>query len=451
MDIMKIIKNKLKLSYAQIIALSFLCIIIVGALLLCLPISSRDFKSTPFFDCLFTAVSSTCITGLIVVDTATHWSVFGQCVILFMIQLGALGFMTTFTLVSFLFRRKINLRERKLLMMASGSDELQGVVRLIRKILFGTFLFEFIGAVFLSIRFIPKMGVARGIYNALFHSVSAFCNAGFDLMGKYEKFSSFTLFCDDYIVNITIMALILTGGLGFIVWDDIYKHKLHFKKYELHSKIVLISTLVLVFAGTLAFYFLEKNTVLSDMPQAEKWLASAFMAVGPRTAGMNTVPIDKMSEGGILLTKIFMFIGGNPASTAGGVKTTTVLLLVVSCVSAARRNHRVVIGKRTIDNENLRHAAAIATIYLTLIFTATILLCAFEPYSEKVLSYEVISAIGTVGLSFGITKSLCVFSKTVLMLLMYAGRVGAMGLMLIFFERKREIPLTRPVEKILVG
>lgn len=444
-------RKKFKLSYMQIIALSFLCIIALGAFLLCLPISSRTMSWTPFSDCLFTATSSTCITGLVVTDTWTHWSLFGQIVIISMIQLGGLGFMTIFTIASFLFKRQIHLRERKLLMISSGSFELQGVVKLIKKVLFGTLIFELVGAALLSIRFIPKMGLLRGIYNAVFHSISAFCNAGFDLMGKYEQFSSLTLFRDDYIVNITIMALILIGGLGFIVWNDLYEHKFRFKKYELHTKIVLIISAVLVVGGTIVFYLLESNGSLSGMAEGEKWLASAFMAVGPRTAGMSTVPASEMSEGGVFLTKLFMFIGGNPCSTAGGAKTTTVFIFLVSAISSARRNNQVIIAKKRIDNENIRQASAILAIYLLFTLVSVVLICAVEPFTANEVSYEVISAIATVGLSFGITPSLTLFSKIILMLLMFLGRVGAMSLIIMLTEGKKNVPSNRPVDKILVG
>ena len=264
---------KRKLTYTQIIALGFFLIILTGGILLTLPISSRSGEFTPFLNAIFTATSATCVTGLVVYDTFTHWSLFGQIVIICMIQIGGIGFMTIITMLSIFLKRKIGLNERKLLMQSAGSIQIGGVVALILRIIKGTIFFEGIGAILLSIRFIPEMGFLRGIYNAVFHAVSAFCNAGFDLMGRFEKFSSLTRYSDDILVNLTIMSLIVIGGIGFIVWSDIIKFKFNFKKYELHSKIVLTATASLIIVGALVFFIFEsQNGVLANSSVKESIL-----------------------------------------------------------------------------------------------------------------------------------------------------------------------------------
>ena len=284
--ILKLMKHRL--TYTQIITFSFLLVILAGALLLCLPISSAQREWTPFLDSFFTATSATCVTGLVVVDTFTHWSFFGQLVILLLIQIGGLGFMTVMTMFAIFMHRRISLHKRRLLMQASGNLQLNGVTTLIRKIIIGTAFFEGAGTLILAVRFCPKMGFGTGLWNALFHSVSAFCNAGFDLMGKYEKFSSFTTLRSDVVVQLTLMALIVIGGIGFFVWSDLIKCKWHVKRYTLHTKIVLATTVFLILAGWLGFYFLERNGALAGLHEGEKLLAALFQSVTTRTAGFNT-------------------------------------------------------------------------------------------------------------------------------------------------------------------
>ena len=325
-------KEKKHLSQTHMIALGFLLIILTGTLLLMLPVSSRSGEVTDFLSCLFTATSATCVTGLIVFDTFTHWTLFGQLVILTMIQLGGLGFMTVGVFFSIYLRRKIGLRERGLLLESVNGLQIGGVVRLVKKIVKGTVLFEGIGAILLTIRFIPDMGVARGIYNGVFHSISAFCNAGFDIMGRNEPYCSLVPYFDDPIVNLVICFNIVIGGLGFIVWDDITNNKWHFHKYMLHTKIVLVTTAALLVGGTVLIAIFEKNNLMADMSPIQIFWTSLFSSVTARTAGFNTIDTGALTESSKLLTSILMFIGGSPGSTAGGIKTTTLVVMLIYMV-----------------------------------------------------------------------------------------------------------------------
>lgn len=451
MDCMKTNKFRLNLTYTRIIALSFFGIIIVGSLLLTLPVAARSAESTPYINSLFTAVSATCVTGLVTYDTFTHWSLFGQGVILCLIQIGGLGFMTLVTLLAMFLGKNIGLHERRLLMQSAGTLQIGGVVRLLRRIAMGTALFEGIGAVVLAIRFCPKMGFLEGVYNAVFHSVSAFCNAGFDLMGKYTPSSSFTLLYGDVVVNVTIMCLIILGGLGFIVWNDILTFRGQLHKYKLHSKIVIMITAILILGGAVLFFLFEYNHSLSQMSLPDKILASFFGAVTPRTAGFNTVDINQMSDSGSLLTMILMLIGGSPGSTAGGIKTTTFAVLVIGAVASARQNRAINVWKRRLEEDVIRRASAIFIVYLMGIVISTMLICAMQELHLKEVLFETISAAGTVGLSTGITSLLNPVSKILIMILMYGGRVGGLSLALALAERREHVPIERPVEKILIG
>lgn len=332
---MFIIKN-IKLNYTEIIVFGSLIIIIFGGILLSMPVSSKEALPTPFIDSLFTSASAFCVTGLVVYDTFTHWSAFGQVIILLLIQIGGLGFMTIITLFLLFLKRKIGLRERRLLMESANTLKIGGIVRLIKKIIIRTFIFEGLGALILTIRFYPHMGFKDGLFNGIFHSVSAFCNAGFDLMGKYGQFSSMTAYASDSVVNITIMSLIVIGGIGFVAWDDLAKNHFSFKKYQLHTKIVLITTAALILGCATIFFTTEGNHSMAGMNVKERILASLFQSVTPRTAGFNTIAQDKLSEGGNLLTMILMVVGGSPGSTAGGIKTTTLVTLLLGAWSTAR-------------------------------------------------------------------------------------------------------------------
>lgn len=440
-----------KLTYTQVIALGFLSIIFFGAFLLSMPFSSRTGEATPFVDALFTATTSTCVTGLVVYDTYTHWSIVGQLIIMSLIQIGGIGFMSVVTLFAMVLKRRIGLRERRLLMESANTMNIGGVVALMKKILIGTFIIESLGAIALSIRFIPEMGLGVGIYNGIFHSISAFCNAGIDVMGKYGQFTSFTRYSDDVLVNVTIMLLIIIGGIGFIVWNDISKNGIHFSKYQLHTKIVLTITGTLVFGSAILFFLLERNNQFADMGIKETILASLFQSVTPRTAGFNTVDIGGLTEGGSLLTIILMFIGGSPGSTAGGIKTTTLVVLLLGVIASSGNTSDLTIFKRRLEDHMHRKASSIFVIYITAVLISTIIICAMQPFTLSQVLMEVVSAIGTVGLSAGITTSLNTLSKLIIILLMYGGRVGGLSLALVLAEKKEIVPIQRPVEKIIIG
>ena len=443
-------KRKLRLSPARLIALGFFVVILVGALLLTLPFASKD-GSSNFLDALFTSTSATCVTGLVVRDTFTGWTTFGQIVILLLIQLGGLGFMTVITLISFAIGKRVGLYDRKVLMQSAGNFSLSGIGDLIRRIVPFAFVFEFAGAVLLAIRFVPDFGWGKGIYFSVFHSISAFCNAGFDLMGGRAPFSSLTAYVDDPLVILTICALIIVGGLGFLVWHDLARNKFHWKRYQLHTKIVLTTTAVLILGGWLLFFVFERNASMAGMSGSERLLAALFQSVTPRTAGFNTVDMAALSESGNLLTDIFMLIGGSPGSTAGGIKTTTVAVLVLSAISSACGRTRVNAFRYNIDRDTIRQACSILTIYLTMALVAILAICAVEPVTLKQAVFEVCSAIGTVGLSMGITPTLGIASRVIIILLMYAGRIGGLTFVLLFSERRTEPPVDRPNGKILLG
>lgn len=444
-------KKRIRLTYTKVISIGFALLILLGAFLLMLPVSSVSGEWTPFTNALFTSTSATCVTGLIVYDTFSHWSLFGQITIISLIQIGGLGFMTVITMFSFLLKRRIGLRERRLLMESSGSLELKGVIRMIRKILFGTFLSETVGAVLLSLRFIPKMGFLRGAYYAVFHSVSAFCNAGFDLMGRYEPFSSLTLFYDDIIVNLTICGLIIIGGVGFIVWNDIFNFRTKLSKYSLHSKIVLVTTAALLLTGTVLFYVFERDGVLADMPEYKRWIVSFFQSVTLRTAGFNTADFSAISRSTVVIFCILMFVGGSPGSTAGGVKTTTFAVLVLSAVTSARRSNSITVFKKRLEDKTARQASAVVVVYVLTLSAAIMLMCAVEPFSLASIVFEAVSAMGTVGVTMGITPELSAVSKYTVILLMYAGRIGGLTLMLTLAEKRKQIAVKRPAEQVLIG
>lgn len=440
-----------KLTYTQIIVLSFLLVILVGTLLLCLPVSSANGTFTPPINAMFTATSATCVTGLVVYDTFTHWSLFGQIVIISLIQIGGLGFLVFISMFSVFLKKKIGVYERRLLMQAEGNIRLSGAVVLLKRIVRGTFTFEAVGAVILAFRFCPKMGLAEGIFNAIFHAVSAFCNAGFDLMGKYKQFSSLSTFAEDPVVMITMMNLVVIGGIGFLVWSDIVTLKTKVKKYSLHTKIALSTTAILLIGSTLLFLLLEYNGVLKDFSFFDKIINAAFLAVSPRTAGFNTVDLSALSSGSEVITDLLMLIGGSPGSTAGGLKTTTFAVLILSTIAAARHDTHPQIFKRRLPDEALSQATAIFTIYVVVSLVAVVIVSTIEKCDITTAAFEVISAIGTVGATKGLTPTLCGASKLIIMGLMFGGRVGGLSLMLSLAEKRENIPLDRPSEKILIG
>lgn len=433
------------------LAIGFAAMIIIGAVLLMLPIAHKGEGSVSFLDALFTSTSASCVTGLVVADTFQNWTLFGQLVILGLIQVGGLGFITIGVYIAVLFKKRIGLSQREAIHESINTIEIAGVVRLTRKIIKGTFLFEGIGAVLLAIRFVPQKGLVKGIYYSIFHAISAFCNAGFDLMGDTEAYSSLVAYESDWIVNLTIMGLIVIGGLGFIVWDDLYRNGLHFKRYLLHTKIVLSATLLLTIVPAVLFLISERNTVFADMTVSERILGALFSAVTPRTAGFNTVDTGSLSEAGKLMTIILMFIGGSPGSTAGGIKTTTFVVMILSAIAAIRSTYGTNVFGRRLEEDTIRKAATVFTINLGLaaIAATVIMFCHELPFEDVLL--EVFSAIGTVGMSAGITRELSVVPRCILILLMYCGRLGSLSFALSFARKRIIPPVQNPVEKIVVG
>ena len=445
------IVKKLKESYTRMIAIGFLLLILAGTFLLSLPMATRSGERMSFVDALFTATSASCVTGLIVADTYTNWSLFGQLVIICLIQIGGLGFITIGIYIAVLLKKKIGLWEREAIHESVNTIQSAGAVRLTKKIIQGTLLIELIGALLLSIRFVPKLGLAEGVYYGIFHSISAFCNAGFDLMGRWEPYSSLCLFEGDILINTVIMSLITIGGIGFIVWDDVSRNKWHIKKYLLHTKMVLFVSAILTFGGAFLFYCFERNHLFAGMNGTETILGALFCSVTPRTAGFNTVDIASLTDCSKLLTVILMFIGGSPGSTAGGAKTTTVVVMLLSAVAMIRSTHGTNIFGRRLEEETIKKASTVFMINLTLALTAVMVLLAIQPLDFMDVLLEVFSAIGTVGMSTGVTRELNLWSKLIIILLMYCGRLGSLSFVLIFAKRKAVPHIQCPQEKMLVG
>lgn len=437
----------------QIVGVGFFLIILTGALLLMLPISSRTGEWTDFVTALFTSTSATCVTGLIVVDTYTHWSGFGQCVILLLIQIGGLGFMSIATLFSFLVRRTITMRERMIMTTSLNVDDMSGIVRMTRRVLLGTLLFEGIGAIVLSLRFMSDYGVADGIKKGVFHSVSAFCNAGFDLLGQTKPFSSLGLYVTDPIVNLTIMLLIIIGGIGFYVWNDLYEHH-RFRHLRLHTKLVLITTAVLIFGGALFICVFEWNNPhsLGHLPVWARPMAALFESVTLRTAGFETIPQGAMTSQTHAVGILLMLIGGSPGSTAGGIKTVTLAVLVLTARSAMKGQREVTVFGRTLGTRNIVNAVTMLIIGVTLIFAGAIVLLTFDnaPFSASL--FEATSAFCTVGLTIGITAQLGVVSHLTLIALMFLGRVGVLTLgVAVLMGQQSEASIHYPETQVFVG
>lgn len=445
-------KPRKYLTQVQFIALGFLIMILFGTLLLMTPMASRSGEVTPFLTALFTATSASCVTGLVVVDTSLHWSLFGQMVILILIQVGGLGFISVGVFFSIIMRRKIGLRERGLIMESTNSLKIGGVVKLTKLILFGTLYIESAGAILLSFRFVPQFGLLKGLWFSVFHSISAFCNAGFDLLGfRYGAFSSLVAYRDDTLVNIIIMSLIFVGGLGFVVWADVLEHRLKFRKYRLHTKIVLMMSAILVFGGALLLYITEHRGVIHGIGIKSGVLASFFQAVTTRTAGFNTVDIAKISEAGKLLMMVLMFIGGNPGSTAGGVKTTTILVLLANVHAGIKRSFGINIFNRRLEEDVVNTAATITVINLGLIVVAVFVVTAIQKFSMVDVFFEACSAMSTVGMTTGITRDFNNVSRFTMIALMYLGRVGSLSFALAFLHDKRVARIQQPKESISIG
>ncbi len=443
---------KKKLSSIKIIALGYFCVVAAGTLLLLLPFASADGKSAPLIDALFTATSASCVTGLVVRDTATQWSAFGQVVIITMIQLGGLGFMTIATWFSMLLKRRLGLKEREMMVESISTGSIGSITNITKLIVTGTAIFEGTGALLLSTRFIPEFGLGKGIWYSVFHSISAFCNAGFDLMGIYSPYSSLVPFADDVIVNLTLSALITVGGIGFLVWDDILRTKCRFKRFRLHTKIVLTVSAILTFGSALLFLVFEKDFTNAGLGVKESLLNAFFDSVTARTAGFNTTDTAALAPASKILTVILMFIGGSPGSTAGGMKTTTLAVIAMSTFNGIRRRQSKGIFGRRLEKDAIHQANSVAFANISLAVFGIIAICAIQPeLGISDILFEVVSAIGTVGMTTGITRDLETASRLIIAFLMFCGRVGSISFALALMEKRAAPPVKNPREKITIG
>ena len=443
----KDIHKKKHLSSFQLIILGFASVILLGAIILMLPVSSAEGVITPFNQTLFTSTSAVCVTGLAVLDTGSYWSVFGQVVILLLIQIGGLGVVTVAVSVFMLSGRKISLMQRSTMQNAISAHKVGGIVRLTKFILKGTLFIEMAGALALLPVFYHDFG-RKGIWMAVFHSISAFCNAGFDILGTpANPFPSITAYAENPIVNVVIMFLIIAGGIGFLTWEDICINKTHFRKYHMQSKIILVTTALLIVLPAVFFFFSD----FTHLSVGKRLLASAFQAVTPRTAGFNTINISEMSEASKAVMILLMLIGGSPGSTAGGMKTTTFSVLILNAIATFRSQENAGAFGRRLEYHVIKNAATIAMLYFALFFGGGIAISVYEGLPLLDCLYEAASAVGTVGLTLGITPELHVFSQVVLIILMYLGRVGGLTLIYAVFSGRNKGNAKLPLEKITVG
>ena len=445
------VKKRIRISPFRKIILGFAGVILLAALILMLPISSAEGKVTPFLDTLFTATSATCVTGLIVHDTATYWSVFGQGVILILIQIGGMGVITLGSIFVMAAHKKISLAQRSAMQESINAQEMGSVVGFTGFLLKGMVIIELSGAVLLMPVMIMDFGV-KGIWYAFFHSISAFCNAGFDLMGIREQYSSLTAYTGNIYVNTVIMLLIITGGIGFLTWRDVCTHGIHFSRYRLQTKIVLVTTAILLFLPAIFYYVNDLALSAFDgMSTTEKVLAALFQSVTARTAGFNTIDLAQMSHAGLTIMIILMLIGGSPGSTAGGMKTTTIAVLVMSMIAVFKQKENTDCFGRRIEDDTVKHAAAIFMMYIILFMAGTLVISMNEDIPFLTCMFEAASAIGTVGVTLGVTPGLGTVSHIVLILLMFLGRVGGLTLIYATVASVRNYDYKLPKEKIMVG
>ena len=439
--------RKKHLTSFQMIILGFAGVILLGTLLLMLPVSSADGIVTPFDEALFTSTSAVCVTGLVVQDTGSYWSGFGQTVILILIQTGGLGVVTVAVAAFMLSGRKISLMQRSTMQSAISAPQVGGIVRLTKFILRGTFLVEAIGAILLLPVFCHDFG-RRGIWMSVFHSVSAFCNAGFDILGtEVHRFVSLSGYGDNIWLNMVIMLLIIIGGIGFLTWEDFYKNKLNFRRYRMQSKVILITTVLLIILPAILFFANDFGEFLFK----KRLLYSIFQSVTTRTAGFNTADLPLMTEAGKSVMILLMLIGGSPSSTAGGMKTTTFAVLILNAFATFRSREDAGAFGRRFDVQVIKNAATIAMLYLMLFFGGGIIISAYEGLPVLTCFYEAASAIGTVGLTLGVTPDLHIISRLILIVLMYLGRVGGLTLIYAVFSGKNNNNARMPMEKITVG
>ena len=436
-----------KISVSQVVILGFLAVIAAGSLLLSLPFASKDGQWTKYSDSLFTAVSSVCVTGLVVVDTATKWSFFGQFVIMLLIQIGGLGIITVVITIITFTHRKIGLHERAAIRDSLSLPQIGGVIRFVRFVLATTLIIEAAGAIALSVAFIPDFGFFKGVWYGIFHSVSSFCNAGFDLMGEGAPFSSLTAYSANPLVNITVMFLIISGGIGFLTWDDVKKHKLKFSAYRMQTKMIIVATAALIILPAIWFFFVD----FADKPMGERILMSLFQSVTPRTAGSNTADLNAMAESSRFLLVALMLIGGASGSTAGGMKINTFGILFVTSVSLFKRNKDVNAFRRRISDETIRKAAAVAAMYILLFLLGGIAISEIDNLPVLSALYETASAVGPVGLSLGVTPTLSIGSRVILMALMFFGRMGGITFAFATIIRRNEPTARLPEDKLNVG
>lgn len=438
----------------QTLAIGYLIVILIGSVLLILPFATVEGEHTSYVGALFTATSATCVTGLAPYTTGTHWTLYGQIVILALIQLGGLGFMTLVSSLIMLFGGGMGIGSRRALMTSAGGEKLFGLKSLVRRIVYGSAIFEFLGAVLLSIQFVPDFGWIKGIYYAVFHSVSAFCNAGFDLLATIGS-SSLSVYATNPLVTLTICGLIILGGLGFCVWGDVLHCRFRFSKYQLNTKVIIVTTFLLLFLPTFMFLGFEwRNPSYEGYNFWEKLLVSFFSATTPRTAGFFTTDPSTLSDSGYLLTVILMFIGGSSGSTAGGLKVGTFAVIVMGMVGVFRGHRDINIAKKRIEYSLLSQALAILMACIMFVLAATLAICALEPaegaHFQTVL-YECVSAMGTVGLSMNLTPQLSVWSLIILIIMMYAGRVGILTLALALAKQRKNPDVRYPVDTLLIG
>ena len=457
------LKSILQYSPTQTLVLGFLSIIFVGAMLLSLPISANTGDSTKFLDALFTSTSAVCVTGLAVVNTLEHFSIFGQLVILMLIQIGGLGFMTFLALFFVLIGKKITFNERLIMKEALNQNNMQGIVNVIKNIVKLTFFIEIVGAFILCFVMIPEYGFRQGIYKAVFHSVSSFCNAGFDIIGS----SSLIPYVGNILINLTVIILVVLGGLGFTVWTDLgtnirlklakgYSFKIMMKKLTLHTKLVLTVTVILILSGAILIYILECNNsqTIGQLSTQDKILSSVFQSVSTRTAGYNTIPLDTMSNASKFIMIILMFIGGSPASTAGGIKTVTLAILIFAVISEIKGREKVEVFNKTISTRVIKRALTVVFISLIIVTVSTLLLTITEKFSFIELLFESVSAFATVGLTLGITGGLTDTGKMILITVMFIGRLGPMTIaiaLLLKNKRRKNSMINYPEEKVIIG
>ncbi|MBQ8603946.1 MAG: Trk family potassium uptake protein [Oscillospiraceae bacterium] len=449
---MSISKSRKHWTSFQVIIAGFAALILTGTALLMLPFSSRQGKWTPFIDALFTSTSASCVTGLIVQDTATYWSPFGHLVIISLIQIGGMGVVTMAVAIAMVSGRKIGLRQRRTMQDAISAQQVGGIVRMTGFILKCSLFFELMGAIAFSFVFIPEYGLVKGIWYSVFHAISAFCNAGFDLMGVKGHFSSLTDYTGNDVVNLTVMRLIIIGGIGFAMWADFARHGFRVKRYRMQTKVVLTTSALLIFIPALYFYFFEFSLpVWNGMTLAEKLWASLFRSVTTRTAGFNTVDMTQFTEAGIMINVFLMLVGGSPGSTAGGMKTTTLAVLLATAIAVFRRTGNPAYYGRRIGEDAIRNAATVMTMYVVLCVSGAVIISIAEKLPMMTCLFETASAVGTVGLTLGITPGLSTISRLVLICLMYFGRVGGLTIIFATVKSVHNGSAKYPLEKITVG